>query len=750
MPNTPPARVRRWQATVILTLFFFAVAGAAAIGWWYARESPPHQGPIVLISVDRMAKPVPAATSVSASETLQSPAASSQRPANAAIDALAADSVIFERAYAHSPQLLPAHASLLSGQLPPDHGVRDDAGFTLRDEVRTLAEQLRSRGFSTGAAVSSFLLRPESGIAQGFAFFDAEMPDADADATLAAAPAVTLASVGKLMDKGAPALEREARLTVDVAERWLETQNGQRFFLFVQLDQPDADTAIMRLSQLLKERRLYDKATIVLVGDRGAAATDLSLDEASLSVPLLVKQPESLGAGRRVTTPVQHIDVAPTLLDLVRAPLPNSLRGRSLRSVLDDEDSKISDQPIYAEALAAFFRVGGAPLVAASNNYFRLVRGGGDDDLTALMPLDQAAPEAAQRQSLAAWLDRLTANRTIEAPAPVAAFDEDRYALFGYMTGLRPAPTPGPAPADAAEIYRAHAAAARLAGQRNYVGAIAALQVVLRAHPTLASTHYQVGRLLAWVGRPERAIEAFNTAAELRPDAVEPLIGLADVLIRQSDHEAADVQVQRAIALVERAAGAGTAVTGAERAAVYALAARAALARNDFELAAKHAQAVEAADPNLPMVAFVRGRQEFEAGEYEAAIESLTEAEAALRRHGTAVPDLHLALGEALARRDQYGEAELQFREELRVFPRNLQAYSSLAMLYRAANRDDDLEQTLEALVAAAPTPDGYAMAARLWTIVGDRARADALRAEARTRFRADHATAFLGRGARR
>src|SRR5688572_9039125 len=168
MPNTTPARVRRWQATVILTLFFFAVAGAAAIGWWYARESPPHQGPIVLISVDRMAKPAPAdAVPAGARASAATP---SPQPAGLAIDALAADSVVFERAYTHSPQTLPAHASLLSGQLPPDHGVRDDAGFTLRDDVRTLAEHLRSRGFNTGAAVSSFLLRPETGIAQGFAF----------------------------------------------------------------------------------------------------------------------------------------------------------------------------------------------------------------------------------------------------------------------------------------------------------------------------------------------------------------------------------------------------------------------------------------------------------------------------------------------------------------------------------------------------------------------------------------------------
>src|SRR5688572_16228794 len=163
MRQPRPARVRRWQATLITTLVLVAVAAAAGVGWWYARESPPHQGPIVLISVD----------GISASEL---PAYGAQRTDTPAIDTLAAEAVVFERAYTHSTQTLPAHASMLSGRLPVDHGVRDDAGFVLSPEVRTLPELLRSRGFNTGAAVSTFLLRPESGIAQGFMFFDGELP----------------------------------------------------------------------------------------------------------------------------------------------------------------------------------------------------------------------------------------------------------------------------------------------------------------------------------------------------------------------------------------------------------------------------------------------------------------------------------------------------------------------------------------------------------------------------------------------
>ena len=59
-------------------------------------------------------------------------------------------------------------------------------------------------------------------------------------------------------------------------------------------------------------------------------------------------------------------------------------------------------------------------------------------------------------------------------------------------------------------------------------------------------------------------------------------------------------------------------------------------------------------------------------------------------------------------------------------------------MLYRASNRDAAVEDVLNELVASTPTPEGYGVAARLWTILGDPSRAEALRSDARTRFRGD------------
>ena len=69
---------------------------------------------------------------------------------------------------------------------------------------------------------------------------------------------------------------------------------------------------------------------------------------------------------------------------------------------------------------------------------------------------------------------------------------------------------------------------------------------------------------------------------------------------------------------------------------------------------------------------------------YEEALTAFEEAAAVVGQHGHAVEDLELNLGQTLERLDRYQEAEEHFRTELRTFPRNIHAYSSLTMLYHA------------------------------------------------------------------
>jgi arylsulfatase A-like enzyme len=161
---------RPFRYTFILGLVAVSTVLAAVGGWRYARASAPVSGPIVIISVDTL-------------RADHLPAYGYRQVRTPAIDALAADGVVFERAFSHSPQTLPAHASLLSGRLPFETGVRDNAGFVVPGAERLAAEILTDRGYATGAVVSSFVLRKETGIGQGFTFFDGKMPDGPSDLT---------------------------------------------------------------------------------------------------------------------------------------------------------------------------------------------------------------------------------------------------------------------------------------------------------------------------------------------------------------------------------------------------------------------------------------------------------------------------------------------------------------------------------------------------------------------------------------
>ncbi len=117
---------RSARHTVILAIVTLSGCLAAFGGWRFAKASAPVNGPIVLISIDSL-------------RADRLPAYGYAMGRTPAIDALAADGIVFERAYAHVPQTLPAHAALLTGRLPFETGVRDAAGFTLPSSTRTVA-----------------------------------------------------------------------------------------------------------------------------------------------------------------------------------------------------------------------------------------------------------------------------------------------------------------------------------------------------------------------------------------------------------------------------------------------------------------------------------------------------------------------------------------------------------------------------------------------------------------------------------
>src|ERR1019366_7474102 len=145
--------LRRSLAILLVAIPLLASCGRRSIG------DPSKTTPVILISID----------------TLRSdhlPAYGYKGVATPNIDSLRADSILYERAYSHVPLTLPSHVSILTGMLPADSGIHDNIGYRLSESIPTLSELLKKNGYATGAAVSAFVLRRETGIARGFDFFE--------------------------------------------------------------------------------------------------------------------------------------------------------------------------------------------------------------------------------------------------------------------------------------------------------------------------------------------------------------------------------------------------------------------------------------------------------------------------------------------------------------------------------------------------------------------------------------------------
>src|SRR6185436_16010410 len=113
----------------------------------------------------------------------------SKGPETPNLDALALRGLRFTQAYTTAPQTFPAHASMLTGLYPKDHGVREN-GRTLSEtappEREPLAALLAKGGYRTAAFVSGFPLARSFGLAPGFETYDDDFGAGKAERSAAA------------------------------------------------------------------------------------------------------------------------------------------------------------------------------------------------------------------------------------------------------------------------------------------------------------------------------------------------------------------------------------------------------------------------------------------------------------------------------------------------------------------------------------------------------------------------------------
>ena len=290
------------------------------------------------------------------------------------IDKLAEEGVLFENVISPVPLTLPAHSSMLTGTIPPYHGVHENHDYQLSESNTTLAEILKDQGFTTGAIISAFVLDSQFGLDQGFETYNDQFEEEY--------------MIHNMLS------ERKADETSRYATEWLEKHQKEKFFLFLHYYDPHEDYEppepfgssfsrksndlrmqlndayageiaftdhyIGQVVSKLKELGLYDSTLIILVGDHGEllgehgeSTHSYYIYQNAIRVPLIFKLP-----GQTRPSRVSHltgiVDIAPTVCSLLDIDPPEQVQGTDLSNHIFGKKNLPEDRRyVYCESFRA-------------------------------------------------------------------------------------------------------------------------------------------------------------------------------------------------------------------------------------------------------------------------------------------------------------------------------------------------------------------------------------------------------------
>jgi arylsulfatase A-like enzyme len=321
------------------------------------------------------------------------------RPVSPHLDALAAEGTLFADAVASSSWTKPAVASLFTGLRPITHGVNDRHDALGPDAV-TMAELLHAAGYRTGGFVTNPHIGSRFGFEQGFETFrtfhrhHAAAGDvnraflrwldaADNDPRPFFAYLHTIDPHGpyepadpwrQRFAPGVPAALGSRASLNRLADEQVPDEQSAAAPLRRLYDAEVAgnDAAFGELRAELERRGRWRRTVVIVLADHGEEFWEhggwehgYTLHREVLEIPLIVRLPGV--AGRRVRAPVRQIDVLPTVLAIVGAPLPAHLQGASLLPLL------LGSEPAVSPPVFSYLRFDGRRAAAATTRRYRLI-----------------------------------------------------------------------------------------------------------------------------------------------------------------------------------------------------------------------------------------------------------------------------------------------------------------------------------------------------------------------------------------
>jgi arylsulfatase A-like enzyme len=324
------------------------------------------------------------------------------------ISRLAADGVVFERAYAQSSWTRPSIATILTSLYPSQHGATHKMD-PLPDDVTTIAEAMREEGYWTAGIVTNINIAPIFNFQQGFGEYTYLEPDFYFGATDSA----TRLAIYKGLRVARERLfgsymyfnnyYQDAKIVGDTVRAWLETNPPEPFFLLVHymdphdpyFEMPYNGRGVARVSRpnpaaeeagplhelyrqdvayldqhladllgQLRSHQVYENSVIALLADHGEEFYEhegwwhgTTLYEEQVRIPLVIKRARETRSGTVDSRPVRTVDVAPTVMAAAGLPVPAEFVGRDLFSSTSPGDGgMLAEEDLEGNVLSSFMQ----------------------------------------------------------------------------------------------------------------------------------------------------------------------------------------------------------------------------------------------------------------------------------------------------------------------------------------------------------------------------------------------------------
>lgn len=269
---------------------------------------------------------------------------------------LAEGGVLFRQAFCAGPTCSPSRAALLTGSYPHENGMLGLAhrGFSLNDYSWHLARTLRAAGYTAALAGFQHVAAEASVIGYDAIIAPDDGDDGDGKAATATARFIESAPPEPFyLEVGFHDTHREFPEPSDDDARWgapppyfADTPETRYDFACFKASARRLDASVGGVLDALDRSGLADRTLVIYATDHGIAFPRMkcNLTDGGIGVAMIMRGPGGFSGGKMIDSLVSHVDLFPTLCDLLEIEKPSWLSGVSFLPVVRGTADRARDE----------------------------------------------------------------------------------------------------------------------------------------------------------------------------------------------------------------------------------------------------------------------------------------------------------------------------------------------------------------------------------------------------------------------